>query len=301
MKLFLLLLTAISLPAAIVPEVRALLAKQDFAAAEKLISAQRANGPWTPELIEAHSWLGRGALAAKQYDQALAYSAETRKLALAALKTRKLDDEKRLPIGLGASIEVEGQSLAGKGQLAEAVAFLQRERKAWFSTSIRTRIQKNLNLLSLEGKPAPALEVKDSVGPHTPHPLSHLKGKTVLLFFWAHWCPDCKAQGMVLAELAARYANRGLVLVGPTQRYGYTPTEESASPAAEKTWIASVFEKSYANIPGMAAPLSEENFRVYGSSTTPTLVLIDKSGIVRLYNPGKMTADQLAAKIIPIL
>jgi thioredoxin-related protein len=51
----------------------------------------------------------------------------------------------------------------------------------------------------------------------------------------------------------------------------------------------------------MAAPLSEENFRTYGSSTSPTLVLIDKTGIVRLYNPGKMTAEELTAKIEPIL
>ena len=51
----------------------------------------------------------------------------------------------------------------------------------------------------------------------------------------------------------------------------------------------------------MAAPLSEENFRVYGSSTSPTLVLIDKTGIVRLYNPGKLTAEQLSAKIEALL
>lgn len=301
MKIILLLLAALSLPAAIVPEVRALLNKQDFAAAEKLIETQRAGGAWTPELIEAHSWLGRGALAAKQFDKALAYSAETRKLSLSALKSRKLDDEKRLPIGFGASIEVEGQALAGKGQLSEGIAFLQRELKTWYTTSIRTRIQKNINLLSLEGKKPPTLEVKDSVGPHTPHPLSHLKGKTVLLFFWAHWCVDCKAQAPILADLASRYASRGLIIVGPTQRYGYTPSEDNASPAAEKTYIASIYEKFYASIPNMAAPISEENFRVYGSSTTPTLVLIDKSGTVRLYNPGKMTADQLSAKIEPIL
>jgi thiol-disulfide isomerase/thioredoxin len=297
----LVLLAALTLPAAIVPEVRVLLSKQDFASAEKLVESTRAGGAWTPELIEAHSWLGRGALAAKQFDKALAYSAETRKLSMAALKARKLDAEKRLPIGFGASIEVEGQALAAKGQLSEAIAFLNKELKTYYSTSIRTRIQKNINLLSLVGKPAPTLEIKESVGPNAVKPLASLKGKAVLLFFWAHWCGDCKAQAPILANLATKYGPKGLVIVGPTQRYGYAAGGEDATPAVEKTYIAKVYQDFYATIPNMSAPLSEENFRLYGSSTTPTLVLIDKTGIVRLYNPGKLTAEELTAKIEPLL
>lgn len=296
-----LLLATLTLSAAIVPDVRALLNKQDFDGAEKLVETQRAGGAWTGELIEAHSWLGRGALAAKNFDKARAYAATTRKLSLAALKTRKLDDEARLPTGFGASIEVEGQALAASGQLSEAITFLNRELKTYYSTSIRTRIQKNINLISLVGKPVPTLETKDSVGPHKALPLSKLKGKTVLLFFWAHWCSDCKAQAPILAALAEKYASRGFVVVGPTQYYGYVAGGEDALPAAEKPYIASIHDQHYKIIPGMAAPLSVENFRVYGSSTTPTLVLIDKTGIVRLYNPGKLTAEQLSEKIEPLL
>lgn len=294
-------LLALAVPAAIIPDVRALLSKQDFAGAEKLIDTTRAGGPWTPELIEAHSWLGRGALAAKQYDKARTYAAETRKLALAALKTRKLDDEKRLPIGFGASMEVEGQALAAKGQLSEAIAFLNRELKTYHATSIRTRIQKNINLLSLVGKPAPALEIKEHIGATAPAPLTSLKGKTVLLFFWAHWCGDCKAQAPIIAALSSKYASRGFTVVGPTQYYGYVAGGEDAPKTAEKPYIEKIFKQYYSAIPNMMAPLSEETFRVYGCSTTPTLVLVDKTGIVRMYNPGSLTAEQLAAKIEAIL
>ncbi len=295
------LLFALSIQGAIVPDVRVLINKQDFLAAEKLIESLRSGGPWTPELIEAQSWLGRGALFAKQYDKALVYAAQTRKLSLEALRTRKLDDEARLPIGFGASIEVEGQALAGKGQLSEAITFLNQELKAHWSTSIRTRIQKNINLLSLEGKRAPDLELKEMIGPNVAVSLSKLKGKPVLLFFWAHWCADCKAQAPIISDLLTKFGKKGLMIIGPTQRYGYVAGGDDATPEVEKAYIATIYSKSYAVIPGMSAPLSEENFRIYGSSTSPTLVLIDKTGIVRMYNPGSLSMEKLSAKIEPWL
>jgi len=75
------------------------------------------------------------------------------------LKTRKLDAEPHLPTALGAAIEVEAQVLAAKGTPALAVALLRRDLLAYRNTSIRNRLQKNLNLLALVGKPAPPLDL----------------------------------------------------------------------------------------------------------------------------------------------
>ena len=301
MKFFTFALFVASLQGAIVPEVRAYLDQKDFVGAAKLIEAERAGGAWTPELLLAHSWLGRGALAAKQFDRGIAYSEATRKLVLAALKTRKLDAEATLPIAFGASIEVKGQALAAKGQLGEALAFLEQEAKTYRMTSMRARIQKNINLLSLVGKPAPTLETKVYIGSRAPSTLANLKGKPVLLLFWAHWCADCKAEAGIVAELASKYSSRGLVVVGPTQHFGYVAGGEDAAPAVETAYIGKVYEQYYSSIPEMAVPLSEENFRMYGASTTPTIVLIDKAGIVRLYNPGSLPRALLAARIEALL
>ena len=61
---------------------------------------------------------------------------------------------------------------------------------------------------------------------------------------------------------------------------------------------SSRFDRSYyAPIITTPAPVNEENFRNYGASTTPTLVLVDRAGIVRVYHPGTMTYEELREAI----
>src|SRR5256885_17256389 len=107
----------------IVREVRAAIAKGDFERGDALVR----NQPITPERAEAISWLGRGALAAKQYDRADSYAVEARKLALAQLAKRKLDAETHLPLALGASIETQAFIMDAHGERGEAVQVLRRE------------------------------------------------------------------------------------------------------------------------------------------------------------------------------
>ena len=91
----------------IVADVRAAIAQKNFTLGESLIQRYKGGQGVTPEMIEALSWLGRGALAAGQTDRADAYAERTRKLALEQLAHRKLDSEPHLPLALGASIEVQ--------------------------------------------------------------------------------------------------------------------------------------------------------------------------------------------------
>jgi thioredoxin-related protein len=69
----------------------------------------------------------------------------------------------------------------------------------------------------------------------------------------------------------------------------------------EVPYIEKVRAQYYPDLLKVASPLSNENFKLYGSSTSPTLVLVDKAGIVRLYHPGKMTAEELLPEIEKIL
>jgi len=286
--------------ASLVNDVRGLVARHDFAGAERAVRVYRAQTGGTSELAAALSWLARGALDAHRLDQAESYAAETRKLALELLGTRKPDSDRWLPTALGASIEVHAQALAARGERPEAIAFLREQLRLFGATSLHERIRKNINLLTLEGKPAPPLEEGDWFGPK-PAPLAALRGHPVLLFFWAHWCPDCKAEAPVLASVRNTYGPKGLVLVGPTRLYGYVAGGEEAVPAAEKQYIEQVWRRDYAALADMPVPFSATNFLAYGASTTPTLILIDRAGVVRFYHPGAASEAELSARIQAIL
>jgi thiol-disulfide isomerase/thioredoxin len=216
------------------------------------------------------------------------------------LMTRQLDDEPRLPTALGASIEVQAQIMAADGNRSEGVLYLREQIDRWKDTSIVTRLYKNLNLLSLEGQPALPLDFTEWIGPR-PVPLAELKGKPVVLFLWAHWCPDCKAMGPVLEAAYDKYRDTGLTVVAPTQRFGYVAQRKPAPPDEELAYIAGVRDQYYAWLRNVAVPVSREIYTTYGVSSTPTLVFVDRAGNVSRYNPGKLTAEELDAALKAIV
>jgi len=244
----------------------------------------------TPTLdqLEQQSQEARLLLGKHNYAAAADEAKRLHMVAVDELKHRPLDQEPRLPLALGAAIEVEAQAMSAQGSRADAVNYLRAELKTYYATSIRARIQKNINLLSLEGKPAPALTMTPLLGPKVPD----RQGKPTLLFFWAHWCSDCRNDAPVIARLQQQFPT--LAIIGPTQHYGYIEGGAEATPAQETAYIERVRKQLFSTFP---VPVNEENFKNYGASTTPTLVLIDKRGIVRLYHPGAMSYDELSSRI----
>jgi thiol-disulfide isomerase/thioredoxin len=282
--------------AGIVDNVRMALMQNNFGAAEAQLNSYRNQRGVDPEYLEAYSWLGRAALDQGQFDQAATYAKETKALALEQLKQRPLDAEPHLPIALGAALEVQSQVLAARGQKAQASALLQSALRTYANTSIHDRLQKNLNLLSFQGRLAPVLKEDQFLGTDLP-PAAQLRGSPVLLFFWAHWCADCKAEAPIITQLRSEFAAKGLKVIGPTRLYGYTAQIEHARPSDELQYIDAVRHRFYSGLLDMPVPVSKYNFEVYGASTTPTLVLLDRAGKVAWYHPGAVPYAELRGEI----
>ncbi|MGA3188128.1 MAG: TlpA disulfide reductase family protein [Bryobacteraceae bacterium] len=286
MKYLLFSVAMLASASTLVNDVRESIARNDLPRASEMIRGYRASKGVTPEAVEALSWMARAELAQKNLVQADKYAQETYKLALEQQKTHPLAHDSNLQIALGAAIEVEANVLTTRGQRSEAITYLEEQLKTYYAMPFRARIQKNINLLSLEGKRAPALERATIPS-----------GKPVMLFFWAHWCGDCKYEGPILARIKAEFVPKGLVFIAPTQKYGYVAGGEEAPPAVELRYIDQVRQQYYGAVIDAPAPVSEENFNKYGASTVPTLVLIDRAGIVRTYHPGVLSYEELHPRV----
>jgi len=103
-----------------------------------------------------------------------------------------------------------------------------------------------------------------------------LHGRVVLLDFWATWCAPCRVAIPKLDALQARYGAQGLSVLGVS-------TEEAPDVAA--------FTRHMAMRYGVAVDKEGQTTRAYGVASLPTLVVIDKRGVVRDvaigFDPGK--------------
>jgi thiol-disulfide isomerase/thioredoxin len=107
-----------------------------------------------------------------------------------------------------------------------------------------------------------------------------LKGKVVLVDFWASWCGACRAMVPTLNELHEKFGAQGLKIVGLTE-----DSEEAALKVADKLTI------KYA----IGAAASVETLRSYSISALPTLFLVDKRNVIRSASIGLQTNESLTA------
>lgn len=153
---------------------------------------------------------------------------------------------------------------------------------------------------SAAAPPAPEISVAEWID-QTPVKLADLRGRVVLLDFWATWCVPCVETIPKLNSLHKKYKDRGLVVVGMTNFFGES-NGRTLTPAQEVAFVRA-FKKKHGVAYGFAIADSEQNDQNYGVTSIPTAILIDKRGAVRHITVGSYPGsnDEIASMIKKLL
>lgn len=103
--------------------------------------------------------------------------------------------------------------------------------------------------------------------------LSELKGKVVLIDFWASWCGPCRQNNPRLVKLYKKYHGKGFEI------YGISLDEDTVSWKKavhhdKLTWIQVIDDRGWSALSASA----------YGVDMIPTSFLIDREGVIRTIN-----------------
>jgi thiol-disulfide isomerase/thioredoxin len=138
--------------------------------------------------------------------------------------------------------------------------------------------------IPLAGQSAPGFSLPTPSGKGKPVALSALRGHPVYVNFFASWCGPCNDEAPSIAQFRARYAKRGLTIVGIDEL-------EPGSAGAG-------FQAKYHSPFGLVAV--DESGAVgkeYGTFVMPLHVFINARGVVTTYHQGEMSDADIDAAI----
>lgn len=113
--------------------------------------------------------------------------------------------------------------------------------------------------------------------------LSDLRGKVVIMNFWASWCGPCRDEAPALKNVADRYANEDVVVLG----IAYTDTDKNARKFINE------FDITYFNAPDIGTRISD----IYNIQGVPETFVIDKEGNIVQFFILPLDEAQLSAAV----
>lgn len=203
-----------------------------------------------------------------------------------------------------AKLDSRNLSLAFQtARLAESVGLTKIAAEAYiefagaFATSEDPAVVENAKRLSgaarLLSLPGQSMEIASKTIDGKPFDLKNLKGKVVLVDFWATWCGPCMAELPTLKDCYAKYHARGFEVVGISLDVDKARLNDFLK-REELPWTT-LFDDG-AKSAGWDQPLAQQ----YGIMAIPRAILIDRTGkVVSLNAHGDALWDLLAEQIGP--
>lgn len=179
-------------------------------------------------------------------------------------------------------------------------------------TNLDRSIETGRRLASLIGSDAAPLSVEAWVNGE-PLTDADLKGKVVLLDFWAVWCGPCIATFPHLREWQEKYSEQGLMIIGLTRYYNFVWDEEAGGPKRLTGDEKATPEQEQEMLTKFAAlhdlhhrfAIQSDNTMsdYYAVTGIPHVVVVDQKGKIRLFRigSGEENAQDVAEMIEKLL
>ncbi len=164
-------------------------------------------------------------------------------------------------------------------------------------------LENTMGQIDYYGKPAFSISAGTWLN-SSPLKINDLKGKVVIISFWAPWCPGCRELTPTLVELYNNHKDKGLMIIGYTRFYGRYEDDRKdfgkVTKEEELDHIKKYLERKKVSYP-IAITEDKNDYTTYKIAALPTLVLIDKNGNIDFSKIGGGDVKFLKEKIAKLL